>query len=327
MNILIRWCALLILQFFAVTVAAEDVINIGYQTGIEPAKLAIANAEYEKLTNSKINWRRFDNGAEVVRAIASGDIDIGNVGSSVVATAVTRRLPIETFLIAAQLGESEALIVRNNAGINSPQDLIGKTIAVPFVSTSHYSLLTALKHWNVDQSKVKVINLRASEIAAAWQRGDIDAAFVWEPSLGRIKETGKVLATSNDLAQWGAPSFDLWISRKDFAQKQAKFLADFARVSIENYQHFRNDPKQFVADANKINQIAKVTGAKPDDIQTLLLGDFYPVQNEQINLLSVAVSKALLDTATFLKSQGQLDSVLSDYSAYVNPEYVRQTSK
>ena len=51
-------------------------------------------------------------------------------------------------------------------GIN-PQDLIGKKVAVPFVSTGHYSLLAALKHWNIDPSKVTILNLAPPAIIAA----------------------------------------------------------------------------------------------------------------------------------------------------------------
>ncbi|MCG4788866.1 ABC transporter substrate-binding protein, partial [Roseburia faecis] len=66
---------------------------------------------------------------------------IGYLGSSPLAAAATRKLPVETFLIATQIGAAEALVAREGSGINSPQDLIGKKIAVPFVSTGHYSLL------------------------------------------------------------------------------------------------------------------------------------------------------------------------------------------
>jgi taurine dioxygenase len=45
-----------------------------------------------------------------VRALAAGDLDIANLGSSVVAVAAGRQIPIETFLIASQLGTSEALL-------------------------------------------------------------------------------------------------------------------------------------------------------------------------------------------------------------------------
>ena len=40
--------------------------------------------------------------------------------------------------------------MRNGSGIEKPEDLVGKTVAVPFVSTTHYSLLAALKHWGID---------------------------------------------------------------------------------------------------------------------------------------------------------------------------------
>jgi taurine transport system substrate-binding protein len=59
------------------------------------------------------------------------------------------------------------------------------------------------KHWGIDQHQIKIINLRVSEIAAAWQRGDIDVAYVWEPALGKIKASGHTLITSEEVAKWG----------------------------------------------------------------------------------------------------------------------------
>ena len=175
-----------------------------------------ADGAYEKANNAKIDWRKFDNGADIIAAIASGDVQIGYLGSSPLTAAITRKVPVETFLVATQIGGAEALVARNGSGINSPQDLIGKKIAVPFVSTGHYSLLAALKHWNIDPSKVTILNLAPPAIIAAWKRGDIDATYVWDPALGVAKENGKVLITSGELAKFGAPTFDAWIVRKDF---------------------------------------------------------------------------------------------------------------
>ena len=95
--------------------------------------------------------------------------------------------------VVGLIGESEALVARNGAGIEKVEDLVGKKVAVPFVSTTHYSLLAALKHEGVDPKSVEILNLRPPEIAAAWARGDIDAAYVWDPALGQIKTTGKVV--------------------------------------------------------------------------------------------------------------------------------------
>ena len=315
--------ALFTMAMAASAVSAADV-TVGYQTGIEPAKAALADGLYEKATGARINWRKFDNGAELVRALASGDVDVANLGSSVAAAGASRKLPLQTFLVAAQLGTSEALVVRKGAGIKTPADLVGKTIAVPFVSTSHYSLLSAFKHWGVDASKVKVINLRISEIAAAWTRGDIHGAYVWEPALGRVKETGTVLATSADVAQWGAPTFDLWVARKPFADKNQAFLRQFAKVSVTAYETFRANPAAYIGNAANLQKIARVTGAKPEDVKVLLSGDRFPTATEQRQLLAGPVAKAFGDTAAFLKSQGKLDAVLPSYGDYVTPAFIGQ---
>ncbi len=111
-------------------------------------------------------------------------------------------MPIETIALVGLISEAEALAVR---GVTKPEDLAGKKIATPFVSTAHYSLLTALKQWNIDPKTVNILNLRPPEIAAAWARGDIDGAYVWDPVLSEIKKTGTVLATSADVANWGGP--------------------------------------------------------------------------------------------------------------------------
>ena len=100
---------------------------------------------------------------------------------------------------------------------------------MPYVSTTHYSLLAALKHWKLDPAKLSIVNLRPSEISAAWQRGDIDAAYVWDPALSQALKTGSVLVNSEQVGQWGAPTFEAWVARKDFAAAQPQALAPSPR--------------------------------------------------------------------------------------------------
>ncbi|BCL74610.1 taurine ABC transporter substrate-binding protein [Jeongeupia sp. HS-3] len=307
--------------------AQADEVTIAYQTTVEPAKVAQADGSYEKATGSKISWRKFESGAEVITAVASGDVQIGYVGSSPLAAAASRALPVQTFLIAAQIGSAEALVVRNGAGIAKPADLVGKKIAVPFVSTTHYSLLAALKHWNISPSQVQIINLRPSEITAAWQRGDIDAAYVWDPALGKAKENGKVLVSSTEVAKWGAPTFDAWIVRKDFAEKNPRFVEQFARVTLKAYADYQANPKAFTSDAARIDKIARITGSKPDEVAALLAGNRYPVASEQAGILATPTVKALTDTSAFLKEQGKVDSVQSSYAAYVNAGFAKAAGK
>ena len=137
---------------------AADRAVIGYQTVVEPSKVAQADGLYEKALGATIDWRKFDSGADVIAAIASGAVDIGYVGSSPLAAAASRELPIETIFVVGLIGESEALVARNGSGVTKIADLAGKKVAVPFVSTTHYSLLAALKHGSVDPKTVEILN-------------------------------------------------------------------------------------------------------------------------------------------------------------------------
>lgn len=312
--------------------AADDTVTVAYQTVVEPSKVPQADGTYEKATGAKFDWRKFDSGADVVAAIASGAVDIGYVGSSPLAAAASRELPIETFFVVGLIGESEALVVRDGAGISTPKDLVGKKVGVPFVSTTHYSLLAALKHWGIDPKSVEILNLRPPEIAAAWARGDIDAAYVWDPALGKIKETGKLLVTSADVAKWGAPTFDAWIVRKDFAEKHPDIVEGFTRVTGAAYADYLKNPGAWSATSSEAEKIARLTGAKQDEVPALLKGYEFPTLAEQASpaLLGGGAKggtvKAIAATSAFLKAQGKIDTVLSDYAPYVTAEFAKRAA-
>ncbi len=314
----------LAVSLFATGLTAQaQQFTVAYQTVPTPSLAAQADGAYEKATGAKIDWRKFDGGAEVINAVASGDVQIAYLGSSPLAAAASRKLPIEVFLIAAELGTSEELVVRNGSGIDKPQDLVGKKVAVPFVSTGHYSLLAALRHWKVDPRSVNIVNLSPPNIAAAWDRGDIDATYVWDPALGKVKQSGKVLISSGELAKLGAPTFDVWLVRKDFASKHPQIVSAFAKVTLDSFSAYNSDPKAWLAANGHLDKVARISGAKPGDIAEVLAGSALPGVAAQLDALGAPTVKALTDTSVFLKEQKRIDAVLPDYSPYVNASYVR----
>ncbi len=60
-------------QLGAASAGAADKVVVGYQTDALPSSVAIANGEFDKATGVKIDFRRFNSGAEIFAAIASGD--------------------------------------------------------------------------------------------------------------------------------------------------------------------------------------------------------------------------------------------------------------
>ncbi|WP_018150105.1 taurine ABC transporter substrate-binding protein [Leeia oryzae] len=325
-----RWLTIAIALTGAtwLTSAAAEEVTVAYQYGADPAKLAQIEGRYEKATGWKINWKRFDSGADIVTAIASGDVQIGNIGSSPLAASTSRGLPIKAFVVNALTGGSEALVVRNGAGISKPQDFAGKTIATPFVSTAHYSLLSALKHWKVDPTKTKIVNLAPPEIFAAWQRGDIDAAYTWDPALGKIKQSGKVLTDSAEVGKWGSPTFDSWVVRKDFAASHPDFVTKFAKVTLDVNAEYRKNASKWTANSDIVKKISDLSGATPEDIPALLAGNKYPVASEQLSaaILGGGSVKAITATAAFLKEQKKIDQTLPSYTEAVDAQFVRKAA-
>jgi taurine transport system substrate-binding protein len=165
-----------------------------------------------------VEWKLFDSGGSVNEAILAGAIDIGLVGSSPASRGISSGIEYQIPWIFDVIGKAEALAVKG--GINSIADLKGKTIATPFASTSHYSLLAALEEAGLSESDVKVIDSEPDAILAAWQQGDIDGAYVWNPVLAKLTaDGGKVLITSEDLSKKGKTTYDLAVVTTSFATK------------------------------------------------------------------------------------------------------------
>jgi taurine transport system substrate-binding protein len=305
-----------------ITFQAQAVnVTVAYQTSAEPAKVAQADNTFAKESGATVDWRKFDSGASVVRALASGDVQIGNIGSSPLAVAASQAVPIEVFLLASQLGNSEALVVKKS--ISKPEDLIGKRIAVPFISTTHYSLLAALKHWGIKPSQVQIVNLQPPAIVAAWQRGDIDAAYVWAPAVNVLEKDGTVLTDSAKVGQWGAPTLDVWVVRKDFAQQHPEIVKAFARSAIEAQRPYIDNPESWLQQQNNVQKLAKLSGVPETDVPGLVRGNTYLTAEQQAQQLNGPVNKAIVDTAQFLKEQGKVPTVAADYSQYVTDKFVK----
>ena len=117
-----------VLAFIAFQAQAVNV-TVAYQTSAEPAKVAQADNTFAKESGATVDWRKFDSGASIVRALASGDVQIGNLGSSPLAVAASQQVPIEVFLLASKLGNSEALVVKKN--ISKPQDCSHRQLLPP----------------------------------------------------------------------------------------------------------------------------------------------------------------------------------------------------
>jgi taurine transport system substrate-binding protein len=298
--------------------AAAQSVTVGYQLIYNPWKVPIADDAFSEATGWEVEYRQFDSGAKVIAAMASGDVHIALAGSAGIATGASQGLDIQLVWIVEDIAAAEALVAREGSGIAKIEDLAGKKVGVPFV----------LGHFGVDPNEVEVLNMQPPEIAAAWERGDIDAAFVWDPALGRIKQNGEVIITSGELSALGRPTFDGLIVNKSWAEENQEGLAKFILTMAKADEAYRSDPAAWTPDSEPVRKIVGVVGGNPEDVPIVLdLYDF-PTMEEQASCKWLGCGaeggavKALIFTSEFLKEQQKIPAVLEDYTPYVTPKYV-----
>lgn len=275
-----------------------------------------------------IKYVKVGGGGDMLRAIAGNDVDFGGIGNPPTAIGITRGLPIKGIFAINMLGAVEAMVVRTSKNINSLKDLQGKTVAAPFGSTTHYLLLQALKNEGVDPASMKVIDLAPSDIAAAWLRGDIDAAWFWEPNLDKaVKNGGRILISSGDMEKRGYPTWDIGVVMNGFAEKYPAAVEKFVKAECEGIDFWIKNPEQTA------QIVADELSLPLADATRMMQGTVMVPCDKQLTEKYLGTSKqkgqfvdTLIATADFLVKQERLPKLLprADFDAFINPAYLEK---
>ena len=256
------------------------------------------------LPAADITWNRFSSGGDVVQAFGSGSADLGLLGSSPATKALSAPLNIDMQVIWIHdvIGAAESLVVRDPA-ITSVEQLAGKKIATPFASTAHYSLLAALDRAGITD-QVTLVNLAPDATVAAWQSGEIDGTWVWEPTLSELTD-GHVLLTSADTAADGVPTFDLAGATRTFVEQNPEFVEVWTRAQDWAVEQLLTDP------AEASVALAVQLGISPEDAlaQTQGLEYLRAADQASAEYLGGAFAENLQSTAEFLRNQGEITEV------------------
>ncbi len=77
--------------------------------------------------------------------------------------------------------QSHYVIAPSRNGIDSPRDLAGRRVGVMFGTSSHYGWSRFGRFHGLEAAGIELIDTPVAEMAEALQRGDLDAAVIWQP--------------------------------------------------------------------------------------------------------------------------------------------------
>ena len=285
------------------------------------AKLEGFYDDFKEETGVTASTYFFESGRDVNNAYASDSVDVATFGSSPISLGTTNNLGYDVIYLNDTIGEIEALAVTKD--IKSSEDLKGKTVAAPFASTSHYSLLNYLKSNGLEKD-VNVIDLQPQDILAAWERGDIDGAYVWAPVLGELKKNGNILIDSAKLADQGILTADLSTANHEFAEKYPTLVTAFVDIQNKVNEIIINNKDK------AIEEIAKNLNISSEEAEENIDGSIWLSLNDQIDSKFLGTSDAkgsladtLKSTADFHVTQDNLEKALDlkGYQDKVNPSF------
>lgn len=122
-------------------------VIIGYQGGDEfdIAKQRGKFVKKMKAKSYKVHFRQFQNGAALMEAMATSNIDYARVGDVPPVTALASGTKLTFVAGGSTNATGSGILVKKNSGINQLSDLRGKRIAYTRGTSSQYMVLQALK--------------------------------------------------------------------------------------------------------------------------------------------------------------------------------------
>ncbi|KOV85555.1 glycine/betaine ABC transporter substrate-binding protein [Nocardia sp. NRRL S-836] len=288
-------------------------VRVAFQNFADSTLLLKDRQTLEKaLPDHKITWTAFDSGASINTAFLGGAIDLAVIGSSPAAAGLCPPLniPYQVIELLNVIGDSEALVVRKASGVTKISELAGRKVAAPFSSTAHYSLLAALELAGVPAGSVTLVDLEPQNIQAAWQRGDIDGAYVWTPVLSVLQQDGVTLTDSAKLAAAGKPTLTFTVARKEFADANPDVIGKWLAATNDAIKLVKTDPATVAA------AVSRQLGIGEADALAQLKQNIYLDHDEQRGPDYFGTPEApgqlanrLRDTAEFLRAQKKVDQV------------------
>ncbi|WP_405271708.1 ABC transporter substrate-binding protein [Methanobrevibacter sp.] len=159
----------------------DNTVKIGYLPSDHDAALFVADKQGlyadKNITTELV---QFNNGGDLMTAMASGEVDVGYVGIAPVLSSVSKGVPVK--VISSAQTEGSGIVVTKDSGINSAADLKGKSIATPGeASIQHVLLSYYLKKNGLSTNDLNISAMKVPSMNDALKTKQIDGIITFQP--------------------------------------------------------------------------------------------------------------------------------------------------
>ena len=180
LTIMIAVILLIIFTLYAMSGENTETVKIGYLPTDHNAALFVANATgMFKDEGIDVEFYEYNNGGDMMSAMASGELDAGYVGITPVIYSISKDVPVK--IVAGAQNEGSGLL-SHSSSVKSITDLKGKTVATPGEASIQSVLLKYdLKKHGLNTSDIESPTMKVSSMNDALKTDGIDAMLTYEP--------------------------------------------------------------------------------------------------------------------------------------------------
>ncbi|MEO9309365.1 MAG: ABC transporter substrate-binding protein [Nitrososphaera sp.] len=214
--------------------------------------IGLQNGEFAReFDGIPIETRIVDSGPQAIEALFTNSADIAYVGPAPFVNGYIKSGGHDLKILSGAAANGASFVVQANSGISSGADLAGKKIAAPFIGNTQD---VSLRHYIAENGlipaerggNVIIYNIANPEIFTLFAKGDIDAAWVPEPTATILVEQlgGKRLFKEEEI--WPQKEFAsaLLVARSDFVQAHPDWVKKWITAHKNTIQWINQNPDQ-----------------------------------------------------------------------------------
>jgi NitT/TauT family transport system substrate-binding protein len=237
---------------------SAEVLRLGIFPNLThaPGFVALGEGIFEEtLGSTRVETTVFNSGTDAGNALLAGSIDATYIGPGP-ATSLFLESDGGVAVVSGAVSGGASFVVRTGTGINGPQDLPGKKIAVPGIgNTQDIALRTWLEEegltTNDEGGEVSVLEVDNPELPQLFQAGELDGAWEPEPYPSLLVEEGLAEVYIDEADLWPGGEFVTThlLVNTTYMEEHPEVVRRLVDANVQAIQFLNENPDEAKASA------------------------------------------------------------------------------
>ena len=286
---------------------SDDVLRLGIFPNLThaPGYVALEEGFFEEaLPGVDVQVTYFNSGSDAGAAISGGSIDATYIGPGPATSLYLQPEPVVAVVSGVTSGGA-SFVVRKGAGISSPDDLVGKKVAVPgFGNTQDVALRTWLNDQGLGANdtggEVDVLEVDNPELLGLFEAGHLDGAWEPEPYPSLLVQSGVAEPFVDEADLWPDGQFTtaVLMANTIFMEAHPDLVKGLVEANVKAIERIESDPDaaKAAAQAGLVKSGApSLDQAVIDEAWTKLTFTFDPIASSTAQGAANAYALGLLE--------------------------------